>query len=36
MQAVLRIMHGDVKVGESGMSVGVHKNVVGLDVTTGY
>jgi hypothetical protein len=36
MQAVLRIMHGDVKVGESGMSFGVHKNVVGLDVTTGY
>lgn len=29
---MLRIMHGNVKVGESGVSFGVQKNVVGFDV----
>ena len=28
-------MHGDVKVGESGVSFGIQKNVVRFDVTVG-
>jgi hypothetical protein len=36
MQAVLRIVHGDIKVGESGMPFGVQKNVVGFDITVVY
>jgi hypothetical protein len=33
---MMRIMHGNVKVGESGVPFGIQKNVVGFDITTGY
>jgi hypothetical protein len=33
MQTMLGIMHGNVKVGESGVPFGIQKNVVRFDVT---
>jgi hypothetical protein len=34
MQAMLRIMDGNVKIGKSGMSLCIQKNVFWFDVTT--